>query len=792
MELLLNMTIGGTVTACVILLIKRLLKNKLTPKWHFYIWVILAVRLMIPGLPESDFSLLNAVPTAQNITQVQKAPNHIAPADKGLGSFVEGNLVMKSPVTGTERRSAFSVPEQRVNLLFAGWLAGAVLMAGWLTGTYLRFCRRTKKLPMCRDGEILQLLAECRADAGIRSDRITLRFGGATPMLHGILKPTILIPEGCSREELRHVLIHELCHYKHKDTLVNIICSAFLSFYWFNPVIWFCFYAIRRDIEFLCDERVIEITGDRKEYSRTLLKTALKKNQFLFATTSMQNGEKEVSKRIRHIAYFKKPKLWISALAILAVLAAGAVCLTDASGLKTANVDVGGGYFIKVPKSWIGSSGELLFTDQEGKSFGGAYYSEVEPGAYRSDNFESAALPLPNHSQVLERKVFREDGFTLILVNLNMDSETAAQIAERNAAGDNSPSQKLNQNYIFLLPDKAEDEVYTIWADSSRVTERQLLKIAESFRENPYPQGYQPETAYRDNWQKTASKLLNEYFKNYASADMSMSSDISGYRLDGIIPFGDVEEEASWSVIYPNVTVLQVDYTLDIAYPDQYSFAGGGFEIGEGNRTKIYKDQLAVFQLDQLANAKFLGFVWLQDRAELGDARAIIRMIGYSDPNQSPEALLKLKIPYIGDHSKVGRILGSLPLAQYSTGLELHTKSEPYGLTVDYDMTELGERVFESRPDKAMTDSSGWDPNPFLKAQLYKNSAILLSLIDNCSTVEFKITGMSETGVLYTYSYLHDRESLQKELSQDPRSFTDDPEAFIGFMNYLESVQMSN
>ncbi len=649
MELLLNMTIGGTVTACLILLIKRVFRNKLTPKWHLYLWLILAIRLVLPIFPESSFSLLNAVPTAQNITTVQstigqnEASDSVESTDSVQSGYMKGNLRMLSPVTGETLRRSFSVPEQQVNLLLAGWFGGAVLMGGGLMGAYWAFQRRAKKLPECRDTETLKLLKECGVQAGVRSDNVKLRSGGSTPMLQGLFRPTILIPDGYSGEELRHVLIHELCHYKHRDILINMICSAFLCIYWFNPVLWICFCSIRRDLEFLCDERVIEITGERKEYSRTLLKTALKKNHFLFATTSMQNGEKEVTKRIKHIAGLKKPKVWISIVAALIVLMVGALCLTDASGRST--------------------GGEI--TD---------------------------------------------------------------------------------------------------------------------------PQSYQPETPYRSDWTSTADKLLNQYFKNYVHADLPASSAIRGYRIDDIMIYGD--REASWSVIYSDVMVMEVDYTLQIASPEQYSFSGSGFEIGEDRKTQIYQNRLAVFRLDPFANAKFLAFVTDEDIRILGEDAAVLHTISFTDPNQSPEALLKLKMPYIGDHTRVGRILGSLPLSQFSTGLELHTKSEPYGLTVNYDMTGLGNKVFESRPDKAMTDSGGWDPNPYLMARLYKNSMILLALIDNCSTVEFRITGISEYGVPYTYHYFNDREKAAYDLSQDPRSFTESLDAFTGLMNHLESIHM--
>ena len=794
-ELLLNMTIGGTATACVILLVRSLLKNKLTPKLHIYLWIILAVRLMIPGLPESDFSLLNAVPAAQNLSMVEnQVSGRTEEANSSVSRYVEGNLILKSPISGMEQKRTFSVSEQSMDLLLMGWLSGGILMAAYLAGAYGVFRRRIAKLPICNDVEILELFEECKGEVKITTDRIVLRCGGKTPMLQGILKPTILLPQGFSKEELRHVLIHELCHYKHKDVFINIICCLFLCVYWFNPVLWVCFYMVRRDLEILCDERVVEITGERKEYAMVLLKTAMRKNSFLFAATAMQNGEKEVEKRIKHIAYFKKPKVWILTLAIIAVITTGAICLTDASALTTVNQDVGNGYFMKIPESWIdkshqnGDGLDLMFTNEEGVIFSGVSFFQVDLGANKSEGFEAAQLPLPSDAEVLGRKVIKENEYEMIIVNLDRELAISARVDEENASDNNSSNRKVNQNYIFLLPDDTKDEIYIIWANSSQVSERKLLKIARTLQKDPYPQGYQPEAAHQDHWDETADRLLRAYFKNYVDADMAISSDISGYQIDHVEQFED--QEASWSLIHPDTAVFRVDYTLDIAYPEHYSFPGGGFEIGPENKTKIYKDQLAVFQTVPFGTARFLGFVWMQDRAELGDDMAVLHTIDYADPVLRPEAMLQLKTPYIGNHSADGSIIRALPLSEYSRGLELHTKAEPYGLTVNYDMTELGDKVFESRPDRAMTDSSGWNPNPYIQAQLYKNSAVLLSLIDNCSTVEFRITGMSELGVPYTYSYQTDRETLAKELAQDPRKYTESLESFEEFFYNLELTQL--
>ncbi len=784
MELLLNMTIGGTAVACVILVLKLLLKKRLTPKWQVYIWLILAVRLLIPGLPESDYSLMNAIPSAHNFTvaegtgvrMVSESSTEKESDRSAAVRKVEGNFSVKSPLTGIKHDREFAIQEQKISVLFLLWLTGAIVLFAYFTVIYFSVKRKAKRLPRCKDAGILQIYSECRRDAGVKSDCIDLRIGGNTPMTFGVFRPVLMIPEGYTKDELKLVLLHELCHLKHRDALINFLCCTLLCVYWYNPVLWYCFFTVRKDVEVLRDEEVIQMTGERKQYAKTLLKTAMKENRILIAATAMQNGEKEVSRRIRHIANFNRPRTFISVLAILAVLFVGAACLTDASAIDTVNVEVGEGYFLKIPQGWLDGQGdlaggsvndslggELTFIGEDSSHFGGASFMQVEPGDLEPKKIE---LLLPSHSKVKERNVLKDENRTFVIVNLDMGTNP-------------------DQNHIFILPEDKSDMVFNVWADSTEVSEKELLRVAESFQEDPYPQGYQPEAPYYKNWRITAEKLLDLYFTNYVDTDMPVSSDISGYQIDHLQPMD--EQELSWSLVFhPNIAVFRIDYTLDTAYPDSYSFAGGDFKIGSGNKTKIYKDQLAVFRQDKSGMARFLGFVRTQDRSELGDVDAILSMVNYDDPDLNPAAYRELKTPYIGDASKVGRIIRSLPLAQYSNGMELHTDREPYGLTVNYDLTGLEDIVFESDSERAKIDSRGWELNPYLSAQLYKNSAILLSLIDNCSTVEFNIYGLAEEGIPYTYSYQKDRDTLTTELMKDPREFTETPLDYENFFRQLE------
>src|SRR5439155_6743672 len=63
------------------------------------------------------------------------------------------------------------------------------------------------------------------------------------PALHGVFRPTLLLPEGMCQsfaaDELRHVILHELAHLRRHDVAVNWLLSAVRAIHWFNPLAWF-------------------------------------------------------------------------------------------------------------------------------------------------------------------------------------------------------------------------------------------------------------------------------------------------------------------------------------------------------------------------------------------------------------------------------------------------------------------------------------------------------------------------------------------------------------------------
>ncbi len=65
-EILWSITRGACLTAAVIVLIRLLFRRVLSAKAKYYLWLLLALRLMLPALPESPVSLLNVLPDFQS------------------------------------------------------------------------------------------------------------------------------------------------------------------------------------------------------------------------------------------------------------------------------------------------------------------------------------------------------------------------------------------------------------------------------------------------------------------------------------------------------------------------------------------------------------------------------------------------------------------------------------------------------------------------------------------------------------------------------------------------------
>lgn len=86
-----------------------------------------------------------------------------------------------------------------------------------------------------------------------------------------------------NESELREIILHEFVHLRQRHS-IDILWSEFLCLVsWFNPFAWLLKKAIRQNLEFIADNKVLENGINKKEYQYLLLKVS-GNNQYSIAT----------------------------------------------------------------------------------------------------------------------------------------------------------------------------------------------------------------------------------------------------------------------------------------------------------------------------------------------------------------------------------------------------------------------------------------------------------------------------------------------------------------------------
>ncbi len=315
---LLNMSITASYVIIIIMAV-RFFFRKLPKKYSYFLWIIAGLRLIFPFSLTSAFSFFNL----NNFAKVNSGTNlqEYIPLDIGFAdtpTIDTGVSVLNKTVNYflPPAQNTNSINPLQIVLFFAViiWLIGITLIIGYEIFLYFRTKKLVKKAVLYKDN-----IYEC--------DNIP------TPFVTGIVSPKIYIPFRLKEPELSLILHHENYHIKRRDNIIKAISSLIVTIYWFNPIIWAAYFYMNRDMEMSCDEEVISKMGNEaiKNYGSSLLSFAINKRCLPLGPLAF--GESYVSKRVKNILKFKKPKMWISVFCVFIVIIIGIVCLTN--GNKT-------------------------------------------------------------------------------------------------------------------------------------------------------------------------------------------------------------------------------------------------------------------------------------------------------------------------------------------------------------------------------------------------------------------------------------------------------------------------
>lgn len=78
-------------------------------------------------------------------------------------------------------------------------------------------------------------------------------------------------PQLHKKQDLNNILEHEKVHVEEWHTLDIILAEICVVFYWFNPGVWMMKKAVRENIEFITDAKILKKGIDKKAYQYSLL-----------------------------------------------------------------------------------------------------------------------------------------------------------------------------------------------------------------------------------------------------------------------------------------------------------------------------------------------------------------------------------------------------------------------------------------------------------------------------------------------------------------------------------------
>jgi len=333
---LLWVSLQGSVLIGLIVLVQLILRGKLGIRWHYFLWVLLLIRLTVPYLPESKISVFNLLP--KSIQQGRIIGSITESDDVSHIGFYPGMRSTDELQTQPEEVSE-SVSIRFVRMVPLFWLLGAIVLVVYVcAGNFHLWWLVTRERPLT-DQKILDLLEDCKSEMGIRTILgVVITDKVKSPALFGFVRPRLLLPAGMldalSLKELRHVFLHELAHLKRHDIYLGYLSSLLQVLHWFNPLIWLAFYRIRNDRELACDYLVLSRTksSQAKDYGRTIvyLLERFSRPRHLPAMAGILETKSQLKRRIKMITKFKKTSRpqWAGAMLLLAILAC--VVLTNA------------------------------------------------------------------------------------------------------------------------------------------------------------------------------------------------------------------------------------------------------------------------------------------------------------------------------------------------------------------------------------------------------------------------------------------------------------------------------
>lgn len=326
---LLVLTVLGSALTGLLLLARLLVRSKTV---FYYLWLLVLLRLCLPVGVTLPLPAQPREEPSQTVVQQGPVTQPVQPEEPqtpGQGTATEPHTPEQGaaelqPDTQPARpalnwREMLTAPQ----LWFALWGLGAAFFLGRQVVGYRRFARLVKENGEPPERSAIAMLARLEPEG--RVGLLTCPYV-STPLLLGVVRPTIVLPAGVEPDRLGDILAHELTHARRYDLLYKWFAGAVTSLHWFNPLMMVVRRQLSRACELSCDQAVVREmdAAGRRHYGETLLALAAgqtPKGMGLLATTLCEE-KKHLKERLVGVMKYRKqgPAALALTLALVVVL----------------------------------------------------------------------------------------------------------------------------------------------------------------------------------------------------------------------------------------------------------------------------------------------------------------------------------------------------------------------------------------------------------------------------------------------------------------------------------------
>lgn len=352
-----SLTIG--IFILIIKLLSFFINKNYAAKWKKYIWLIIAVRLLIPinfsflGAPiqldilnnrNTDYELYSSL-SGRSSLEVHRNATNLTANNAKTGNVGTGNqnIEPNKPARENKNHSTFWL-----NMAVYIWASGVILFLMYHLIGYIFFRKqvlrwsRVVKEQRIQDitGDISKQLSLKKRLRVYECDKIV------SPSLIGFIHPILAIPpHNYSDKDLTFILKHELTHYRLKDLWYKLLILIANAVHWFNPAAYLLRHEAYSDLELACDDEVIKSMSadDKNKYAETILSCIQQqKMRNVVLTTSFNNPAKTLKGRLKNILSRKKKRNGLIIILICLILVAGIGALVTFTGREQKQQDMQG------------------------------------------------------------------------------------------------------------------------------------------------------------------------------------------------------------------------------------------------------------------------------------------------------------------------------------------------------------------------------------------------------------------------------------------------------------------